>query len=105
MTDRHVRFARMWTAGHKIAEIAGALHVSPGRARHMRIDLGLPARYPKFANKPRSDSPARAAAIPCLCCRRKFDSEDRRGNRVCNPCKNGRSWRGGQDASVAVPGR
>lgn len=102
MTDKHVTFARLWTSGMKVKDIARTMNVCKTSIREMRVALNLPPRNVLSAMKPRHDASKHAATIRCLCCSRKFKSEDRRNNRVCGSCKSLRAWRDGQDYSATV---
>ncbi len=46
----------------------------------------------RHATKPTSDAPDTSAMRTCLKCRDDFWSEHK-GNRICEPCKRGESWR------------
>lgn len=85
------RFVELWANGATYREISEQLAIGAPTLERLRVDLKLPKRNPGHFTHQRKDR-ALHTGLKCLCCRREFQTQDRKKNRICGSCKNTDLW-------------
>lgn len=104
--DQDGELVALWTSRDAMGELLPVYEIgrrlkrteSAVITRAKILGLALSGRAPT----PRGGGAARRVRLKCLCCGKKFLSENRKTNRICDGCKDSSAWASGGDYTIAV---